>query len=145
MNAQTVSADKPLARWIVGIGFALAVIGAVAAVLSGFGYQWDLWGFRTGFKIIKWSAMAAIGAIAMSSIGLAIASRKVRSTLVMSVLGIIIGGVTFYIPWSWKQTLEDHPYIHDISTNLDNPPQFVAVASIRGAGAFPRISVEDDA
>ena len=136
MNAQTTSAEKPLARRIVVLGFALAVVCAFAAVMSGIGYQMELWHWRTGIQLIKWSFFAAIAAVALSVIGLAV-SRKSRPVVVMGVLGIIIGGITVYIPLSWKQTLDAHPYIHDITTDMDNPPQFVAVVSVRGPDDHP--------
>ena len=53
MNAQTASAEKPLASWLVRVGFVVAVVCALAAVLSGIGYQMELWHFRTGFQIIR--------------------------------------------------------------------------------------------
>ena len=42
-------------RRIMYIGFALALLCAVAAVGSGLGYRFGLWHFRTGFEILKWS------------------------------------------------------------------------------------------
>jgi len=64
-------------------------------------------------------------------------SQKTRTNVMMGLLGIIIGGVMVYVPWSWKQTLDAHPYIHDITTDTDNPPQFIAVAAIRGPEDHP--------
>ena len=136
MSAQTASAEKPLARRLVVAGFVLALVCAFAAVFSGIGYQLGLWHFRTGFQIIRWSFMAAIAAVVLLVLGLAI-SRKTQAIVVMSVIGIIVGGVTVYIPLSWKKTLDAHPYIHDITTNIDNPPQFVVVASVRGPDDHP--------
>ena len=136
MNAQTTSTEKPLARRLVVTGFVLALVCALSAVFSGIGYQLELWHFRTGFQIIRWSFMAAIVAVVLSIFGLAI-SRKTRPIVVMSVIGIIVGGITVYVPLSWKKTLDAHPYIHDITTDLENPPLFVVVSSIRGPDDHP--------
>ncbi len=137
MNAQARSEDKPVARWLVRIGFVLALLCAAAALLSGFGYQLDMWGFRDGFTILKWAFQLAIVAVIVSVVGLAISSRRSGATLVIGLLGIVIGGIMVYVPWSWKQTLDAHPYIHDITTDLKDPPAFVVVASIRGKGDHP--------
>jgi len=137
MNSQTNSSDKPVARWLVRIGFILAVLCVLAAMLSGVGYRLELWGFRTGFGIIKWAFQLAIVALLLSVIGLAIPARRTGATIAMGLLGIIIGGTAIYVPWSWKQTLDAHPYIHDITTDLDNPPAFVAVASVRSESDHP--------
>jgi uncharacterized protein (DUF1499 family) len=136
MNSQTASAEKPLARRIVLVGFVLAVACVLAAVFSGVGYRLDLWHFRTGIQMIKWSFFAAIAAVGLSVIGLAL-SRKSRSVVVIGVLAIIIGGIMVYVPLSWKQTLDSHPYIHDITTDVEDPPQFVAVAAVRGPEDHP--------
>ena len=137
MNSQTNSSDKSVARWLVRIGFVLAVLCVLAAMLSGIGYRLELWGFRTGFGIIKWAFQLAIVAVVLALVGLAIPSRRTGATIAMGLLAIIIGGTAVYVPWSWKQTLDAHPYIHDITTDLDDPPVFVVVATVRGEGDHP--------
>ncbi len=136
MDAQTAPAEKPLASRLVLLGLVLALLCAFAAVFSGIGYQLELWHFRTGFQIIRWSFMAAIAAVILLLVGLAI-SRKTRPVVVMSVVGLIVGAITIYIPVSWKKTLDAHPYIHDITTDLEDPPEFVVVASKRGPDDHP--------
>lgn len=136
MNARTQTGINRIARWVLIFGFVLAALCAIAAVLSGVGYQMEAWHFRTGFQIIKWSFILAIGAVGLSLLGLLL-SQKTRTNVMMGLLGIIIGGVMVYVPWSWKQTLDAHPYIHDITTDTDNPPQFIAVAAIRGPEDHP--------
>ncbi|MGD2141064.1 MAG: DUF1499 domain-containing protein [Burkholderiales bacterium] len=133
MNAQTSSTERPVARLLVVIGFILALACALAAVFSGIGYQLDLWHFRTGFLIIKVSFYAAIFALVLSVIGLAF-SRKTRAMVVMGVIGVLVAAITVYVPLSWKKTLDAHPYIHDITTDVEDPPKFVVVESIRGPG-----------
>jgi uncharacterized protein (DUF1499 family) len=137
MNSKTRSTDKPVARWLVRIGFILALLCVAAAMLSGLGYRLELWGFRGGFGIIKWAFQLAIVALILSLVGLAIPSRRTGSMIVMGLLGIVIGGIAIYVPWNWKQTLDAHPYIHDITTDLNDPPAFVVVASVRGEGDHP--------
>ena len=136
MNAQTSSAEKPLARKLVILGFVLALLCALAAVFSGIGYQMKLWHFRTGFLIIKYSFFTSIAAVVLSLLGLAI-SRKTRSVVVTGVIGALIGAITIYIPLSYYKMVESHPYIHDITTDTENPPQFVVVASLRGPEDHP--------
>jgi hypothetical protein len=47
----------------------------------------------------------------------------------MGLLGLLIAVVVAYIPWSYKRTVSSVPYIHDITTDVDNPPEFVASAA----------------
>src|SRR6185369_8526865 len=37
----------------------------------------------------------------------------------------------FGLPYSWKLKAQKYPRIHDISTDVDNPPRFVAVVPLR--------------
>ena len=52
MSSQTNKTEKPVANWLVRIGFALAVLCVLAAILSGVGYRLELWGYMAGFGII---------------------------------------------------------------------------------------------
>lgn len=137
MSTPNTSSEKPIAQWLVRVGFILAVACVAAAILSGLGYRLDLWDFRGGFKIFKWTFQLGIAAVVLSLVGLVIPSRKTGATMAMGLLGLIIGGVAVYVPWNWKQTLDAHPYIHDITTDLNDPPAFVVVVSVRGEGDHP--------
>ena len=136
MNARNTGTEKPLARGLVLVALTLAVIGVAAGIMSGIGYRLDWWHFRTGIQMIKWSAYAGLLALALAVIGLAF-SRKTRLVVVAGVLAIIIGAIMVYIPLGLKQTADTLPKIHDITTDVDNPPQFVAVAALRGANDHP--------
>ena len=125
---------SPAGKWLAITGLVLALACAAGAVLSGVGYQMDLWHFRTGFMIIRWAFFGALAAVLLSIIGLIVAKGKPKQILLASLLGIVIGAGTAYVPWSWKQTLDAHPYIHDITTDVQNPPKFVAVTALRKQG-----------
>lgn len=132
-----VVSQKRIAFWLILSGFALALMAAAAAVFSGLGYQLGWWHFRTGFQLIRWAFYGGIAAVILSLIGVFMPSRRNASALAMGLIGIVLGGVVAYLPWSWKQTLDALPYIHDITTNIENPPAFVAVAGLRGENDHP--------
>jgi uncharacterized protein (DUF1499 family) len=114
------------------IGFALAMLGACAAALSGFGSRWEWWHYSTGFAILRWAAYVGIAAAALSFVG-GIVSRpgKLKRSSTFSVAGIVIGLTVAGIPWSWLQTAQRVPHIHDISTDTENPPRLVSVMPFR--------------
>ena len=41
--------------------FYLSLICALVFTLSGYGYQWGIWGLGTGFTLLRYGAYAAIG------------------------------------------------------------------------------------
>src|SRR6185436_12375028 len=123
-------------RWVI-TGLVLALASAAAMVFSGIGYRLDLWHFRVGFTILRWAFWFALAGGVLSLAGLVIARDRPRATIFAALIGIIIGVVAVYIPWTWKQTLDSLPYIHDISTDTENPPEFVAAATLRKPGDHP--------
>ncbi len=120
------------------IGFVLAVLSGLAAVLSGFGSRWDWWHFATGFLILRWAAYGGIAAALISAVG-AVVTRpgRMRRGFILSVCGLIIGILVSGIPLSWWQTVKKVPPIHDITTDTENPPGFVSILPLRKKAPNP--------
>lgn len=133
----TSAAISPVSQWLLIGGFALALICAFAMIFSGIGYQLGMWHFRTGIAIIRWTFWGAAAAVLITGAGLLFPGPRTVVLLALGVIGLVVAGAGVYIPWSWKQTLDSLPYIHDISTDLENPPAFVAVRGLRKQGDHP--------
>lgn len=113
-------------------GLALALLCAAAAVLAGLGSRWGWWHFRTGFQILTWAAYGGLAAAAVSFAGMVMALvRAPRCGLISASLGLALGLVVVGIPWQLKLTAQRVPPIHDITTDTENPPPFVAVVPLR--------------
>jgi hypothetical protein len=137
MNAQQSPGPARVGNRLVVVGLLVAVASAAAMVFSGIGYRLDLYHFRVGFTILRWAFWFALAGALLSVAGFAIARDRSRGTIVAAIIGVVVGVVTAYVPWSWKQTADSLPYIHDISTDTANPPEFVAAARLRKAGDHP--------
>lgn len=137
MNAQRSPGPARLGNRLVVTGLLVALASAAAMVFSGIGYRLDLYHFRVGFTILRWAFWFALAGAILSMAGLVISGGKPRRTLVAALIGTAVGVVAAYIPWSWKQTADALPYIHDISTDTANPPEFVAAAKLRKPGDHP--------
>ena len=137
MNAQRSPGPVRLGNRLVVIGLLVALASAAAMVFSGIGYRLDLYHFRVGFTILRWAFWFALAGAALSAAGLVVTGGRPRRTLVAAIIGAAVGVVAAYIPWSWKQTADALPYIHDISTDTANPPEFVAAAKLRKPGDHP--------
>jgi len=136
MNAANTSV-RPIGRWLVNAGLVVALASAFAMIFSGIGYQFGLWHFRTGFAIMGWAFWFAAGGAIVSLIGLFLAAPRPPKLVATAAIGILVGASTAYIPWTYKQTVASLPYIHDITTDTQNPPAFVAAKNLRKEGDHP--------
>jgi uncharacterized protein (DUF1499 family) len=113
-------------------GLVLALICAAAAILAGLGSRWNWWHFRTGFQILTWAAYGGLAAAVLSAAGMVMALLSARRrALLPAFIGIALGLVVAGIPWQQKLTAQRVPPIHDITTDTEHPPAFVAVLPLR--------------
>jgi len=137
MNAQANAKQSATGNRLVVLGMIVALGAAGAMIFSGIGYRLELFHFRVGFTILRWAFWFALAALVLTVVGFVTVRDRSRGTLIAAVIGVVVGAVAVYVPWNWKQTLDAHPYIHDISTDTANPPEFVAAARLRKPGDHP--------
>jgi uncharacterized protein (DUF1499 family) len=117
-------------------GFGLAFIAAIAALLGGLGTRWGWWDYRTGFLILRYAVWAGLAAVVISLYATVVALRRhLRRALVFGIHGLIIGALVFGVPWYLVNEGRKLPAIHDITTDTEDPPAFVAVLPLRQAAA----------
>ncbi|HET8624976.1 MAG TPA: DUF1499 domain-containing protein [Gemmatimonadales bacterium] len=115
---------------------AAAVLAALLLLLSGIGARAGLWTFRTGFSLMRWGAYLALAAAAFALVQLLVArwrGPRPWPLLLALALGVMVAG----IPWSWQRRAGEVPPIHDITTDTDDPPEFVAVLPLRADAPNP--------
>ena len=137
MNAQANAKQSATGNRLVVLGMIVALGAAGAMIFSGIGYRLELFHFRVGFTILRWAFWFALAALVLTVVGFVTVRDRSRGTLIAAVVGVVVGAVAVYVPWNWKQTLDAHPYIHDISTDTANPPEFIAAARLRKPGDHP--------
>lgn len=122
---------------------ALAAVGLTAAAvatlaLSGLGSRWGWWSYRAGFVLLRWAAWAGMLAAAAGLLALAVALwRRLPLTALVALLAVAVAAGVVWVPLTFQRLARGVPPIHDITTDTDNPPRFVAVLAQRGAGANP--------
>jgi uncharacterized protein (DUF1499 family) len=115
---------------LVWTGAAIVLVAVAFACVAGPGYQADLWTFSTGFTILRWSVYSAAAGGLLALAGVAVLRRVSR----MTVLGVVaaLAAIALVVPsWQLQRTADMLPRIHDITTDTENPPQFVALLFIR--------------
>jgi uncharacterized protein (DUF1499 family) len=115
------------ARWLP---LALAGLGAFLLFLAGTGTRLGLWSFGTGFTVLRWAAYIGVAAALLALIFLLVL-RPRGGVLAILATALVIGTVTFALPWQQRRAARNVPPIHDITTDLGNPPEFVAILPLR--------------
>ncbi len=119
-------------------GLAVAALAAAGAIVSGPGYRGGWWELRTGFTILRYAAYGGVAAFFISLLGAGLAaSQRLHRPLYAAAAGLVIGVVVAYFPWSWQERGRSVPRIHDITTDLESPPEFVAVLPLRAHAPNP--------
>ena len=109
-----------------------ALIAALMLGLSGPGIWMDLWDWRFAFKLLKWAAYAGMATAALSVLMLLI-PRTRRGGAVTLGLALVASVIAAAPPIALLKTAEGLPDIHDITTDTENPPAFVALLAERRA------------
>ena len=123
---------KKSVSWFANGGIVAAIAAAVIAVLSGVGARLGWWHFGIGFSLLHWSVYFAIAAAATSLLGIIVARPATeKQGLYRAIVGLVIAAPIIVIPLLWKQMAQEVPAIHDITTDTENPPQFVAIVPLR--------------
>src|SRR5215471_9666099 len=132
-----VTKQNPLS-WVALSGFLLALLSGLALPLAGYGYRLRLWEFRPAFSLLSWAAYGGLAAAALSLLGLILTRPGcARRGFPLALLGLCGGLVVASIPWQWQRTAQRVPPIHDITTDTETPPAFVALLSLRAGSPNP--------
>ena len=130
--------EMTVMNYVSWIGLILAVIGVFGLGASGPGYRLGLWGFQPGLGLAKYSAFLSLAAVVVCLVGLALWISGVGPKgLIPALIGLVVGGFVSVQMLRWKHNLDSVPYIHDITTDTENPPLFVAVLPLRAGAANP--------
>ncbi len=126
-------------NYVSNSGFVLAVLSLLGLGLSGLGYRWGLWGYKTGISIVKCAGFTSVVAVVMCLVGVALWITKVTEGMTPTLVGLVISASVMALTLKWKRNLASLPYIHDITTDTENPPAFVAILPLRANAENPAV------
>jgi len=118
------------------IALAIAVVAALMLLVAGPGTRLGLWGFPTGFLLMRWALFAGLGAAGLALILFVIPKTRAGSATLLAI-ALLVGLGTAWVPWNGYQTATSLPFIHDVTTDTVDPPLFVAVLPIRADAPNP--------
>jgi uncharacterized protein (DUF1499 family) len=129
---------RRLAIAIANTGLAPALIAGLGLLVAGPGHRFGWWSFGTGFAAIRWALYGGIAAALISAAGLVLAPLCAqRRGMFRALAGLVIGLVVVGVPLSYLQTARSVPPIHDITTDTEDPPEFVEILPLRADAPNP--------
>jgi len=110
----------------------VAALGLLLLGAAGPLYRVGVLSLPSAFSLLRWAAYVGIAAIALA-VGPAMIgyARGDRQRVLVAALGLLGGAAAFGVPFQWQQSAQSLPPIHDITTDLENPPVFQAVVPLR--------------
>ncbi len=124
---------------IAGVaGFAIVLGAAAAFVLAAMGIARGWWRHEVSFGLIGVAAFASIFAVFTIVRGwLSTAPSLASVDFVLGALGVLVGLAIVLLPVLFLIKVATSPWIHDITTDMENPPEFVAARSLRSKWSYP--------
>ena len=137
-------ARRSVLRYSPLLALALAVIASALLAVGPIGWRAGWWHFRFAFlTLMPWAAYFGIAALVVSVLTLLLGRSRIESRgIAIAIVAFTAGGLIAYVPWHYDQIRRQAPPIHDITTDPDNPPAFVAVAALREAVGPDRVAYE---
>lgn len=114
----------------------LAVVAALLLLAAGPGTRFGFWEYGTGFQLMRYAFFGGVAAAVLAIVLLVVPGTRRRAAPLL-VAALLIGGLAAWVPWNGLQTVRSLPFIHDITTDTDDPPVFVAVLPLRADAANP--------
>jgi uncharacterized protein (DUF1499 family) len=118
------------ARIVPLLAVLLAAVALVLLLVSGPGTRLELWGFRTGFSLMRWAVYIGLAGAALGLVSLLLPALR-RAGAIPAAVALVLGLAVAYVPWAGLQKARSVPPIHDISTDTTEPPAFVALLPVR--------------
>jgi len=119
-----------------GLAFAIALLAALLLLIAGPGTRLGIWEYGTGFLLMRVAFFGGLAASALAILLLLIPKTREGGAATLAA-AVVVGLATAWVPWSGVQTARSLPFIHDITTDTVNPPEFVAVVPLRADAPNP--------
>ena len=121
-----------IAKWITAAALGLAAASLVKLASAGLGYRLGWWNVETAFTIMR-SAVYLAGVTVIVAVAALVTAGRARSwsSIAGALLAAVVAAGTGAIPIAMKLAAQSVPFIHDITTDLEHPPEFVSLRAVR--------------
>lgn len=131
-----VSPDAPVSKrvrirkWVLLVTLALAIASPLIFILAGLGTKVGLWSwqFGLGFLTFKVAPLLNIITLVVGVVALLLALLiKPRKGIVIAAIAIVFGAGGLFNLKATQAKVASLPFIHDVSTDTQDPPTFGTV------------------
>ena len=113
------------------VAWALALTALALLAMVPVGWRLGFWYYTVSFAMMRYAAYVALAAATAAGVALLGWSwlSRWRRCAALAALGTAL--VVIYVPWHYARLAAATPPIHDITTDIDDPPLFWAVLPSR--------------
>lgn len=106
------------------VTLALAGLAVLLLAISGPGTRYGVWPFPVGLGLFAGALLLGLAAVAAAIVGLSLVRLRARSVAALA-LALFLGAASAAVPLDYLRRITTLPYINDISTDTQRPPQFL--------------------
>jgi hypothetical protein len=113
--------------WWSRIALILSILAATLLVFSGLGVRAGVWPFPVGFGMFAGAMLTGLAAIGAAAIALAVPRLlvpRLRHPKRVLITALLLGAASAAMPLEQLRRVKTLPYINDITTDTEKPPQF---------------------
>ena len=133
---------RPSTSWVVLLGAGLAVASALTLLAAPIGYRLGVLPLRIALlTVLRWGAYGGAATAVVSLIGLGVTLMRPkdrRRGVGLALTSLVLGAALVGFPARFRLG-PPKPPIHDITTDTQQPPQFVAVLPLRANAPNPTV------
>ncbi|MBF2720774.1 DUF1499 domain-containing protein [Psychrobacter sp. NG254] len=113
----------------------ISLIAFLLVALAGPLYKYGVVELGTAFAGFKFGVYAGIAALVLFALQVILKRKTI--TIGSAVIAVVFSAIAIIVPISMMSKAKEVPPIHDISTDLVNPPSFIAIAPLRADAPNP--------
>ena len=122
--------DEQKTSLVARLGVAVGLVSLLALAAAGPLHRQGVLGLTGAFGVLKWALYGAAVTLVLAVIAIIVAARRrsgMSTAVTAMVLALIAIGSLGALVWKAARV----PRIHDVTTDTEHPPQFVAVLPLR--------------
>ena len=130
---------RPFSRWYFKLLIFFALIATLLFGLSGYLYRWEILGLGPAFTLLRYASYTAMGLSVLSagSLFFAAKSRFKKRHVLFCMMALLLAGSVSGGALYWNYQAQNRPFLHDVTTDTTNPPEFDVIAGLRADAPNP--------